>query len=46
MNGISELPESLLSLSALHITRLQGEVGSLQPRRGFSPEPGHVGTLI
>lgn len=41
-----ESPERLLPLFALHIVRLQGQVSSLQPEGGFSPEPDHACTLI
>ena len=48
MNEISALirrGQRASSLFFCHV-RIQGEVGSLQLRRGLSPEHGHVGTLI
>lgn len=48
MNGISALlkgtPNS--SLFFLHHVKIQGEVSSLQPTIGSSPEPNHADTLI
>ena len=45
VNGASAFIRGKL-VHSFHHLRIQGEVGSLQPRRGLSPKPKHVGTLI
>lgn len=48
MNGIGTLRRVMreLASSAVHRVRIQWEVRSPQPGRGFSPELGRAGTLI
>lgn len=47
MNGISALlrRDAGEMVSVYHV-KMQGEGGRCKPRRGFSPELEHVGTLV
>lgn len=43
--ALEEEARELLAFSFCHV-RMKAEVGSLQPRRGFSREANHAGTVI